>query len=226
MIETVPTDEFGLPDWYSDDPAPKPKQNNVHDLGWSSRFDEAKIPPRFHDAHIDDLTGEIGDRARDLVERFPTIDGLKEPSGVFVSGATGSGKTHALVAILKKLIAQGSSGRFADTTGLFLEIKDSFNQRGYDSPLDELMRVDVLLLDDLGAGHAFSAWEHEQIYGLINHRYNEGSATLITSNLKFGDDLAACIGDRAASRIGQMCEVWAMGADARDRRNPKTWPAS
>jgi DNA replication protein DnaC len=49
----------------------------------------------------------------------------------------------------------------------------------------------VLLLDELGAEKE-TEWTREQLYRVINHRYNEGLPTLIASRIRdtrFGKDI-------------------------------------
>src|SRR5262249_34596046 len=48
----------------------------------------------------------------------------------------------------------------------------------------ELVRsVPLLILDDLGTESA-TPWAREKLYQLVNHRYNQRLATVITTNLK------------------------------------------
>jgi DNA replication protein DnaC len=53
----------------------------------------------------------------------------------------------------------------------------------YDERFELVRNVPLLILDDLGTESA-TPWAREKLYQLINHRYNERLATVITTNLK------------------------------------------
>ena len=42
--------------------------------------------------------------------------------------------------------------------------------------------IPLLIIDDLGTEKA-SEWQHEKMYLILNHRYNEMKTTIITTNL-------------------------------------------
>ena len=55
----------------------------------------------------------------------------------------------------------------------------------------------------------------EQLYAIVNARYEEESAVVITTNLD-RDELAEQIGERTVSRLEEMCEILPLfGADQR-----------
>jgi DNA replication protein DnaC len=70
------------------------------------------------------------------------------------------------------------------------------------------------VLDDLGA-HKGTEWTAEQTFRLINHRYEQHLATVVTSNLS-APELRARVGDRVTSRLVEMCRHVALkGSDRR-----------
>jgi DNA replication protein DnaC len=74
--------------------------------------------------------------------------------------------------------------------------------------------VDLLHLDDLGAEKT-SAWVLEQLYSIVNARYEAQKSILITTNLQ-REALAEQIGERTVSRLEEMCEILPLtGADKR-----------
>jgi DNA replication protein DnaC len=80
--------------------------------------------------------------------------------------------------------------------------------------LDRLAAADLLHIDDLGAEHR-TDWVLEQLYTIINARYEDERSTLVTSNLG-RDELAAQLGERIVSRLEGMCEILPFfGGDAR-----------
>ena len=73
--------------------------------------------------------------------------------------------------------------------------------------IDRLCAVDLLHVDDVGAEQS-SPWVLEQLYAIVNTRYEDGRAMLLTTNLitRDGDDaLRAQIGERTVSRLYEMC---------------------
>ena len=52
----------------------------------------------------------------------------------------------------------------------------------------------------------------EQLYSLINARYEEERAVIITTNLE-RDDLATQINERTVSRLEEMCEILPVGGE-------------
>ena len=91
---------------------------------------------------------------------------------------------------------------------------DDDNDRTYTSLLDRLAEVDLLHVDDVGAEKT-SEWVLEQLYAIINARYEEERSVLITTNLE-RDALAEQITERTVSRLEEMCEVLPLwGTDAR-----------
>ena len=73
--------------------------------------------------------------------------------------------------------------------------------------IDRLSAVDLLHLDDVGAEQT-SPWVLEQLYSIVNTRYEENKAILVTTNLITidGDQpLREQIGDRTVSRLCEIC---------------------
>jgi DNA replication protein DnaC len=78
--------------------------------------------------------------------------------------------------------------------------------------IDRLCAVDLLHIDDVGAEQT-TDWVLEQLYTIVNTRYEDGKALLLTTNLVGlgGDDdhpaapLRRQIGERTVSRIWEIC---------------------
>ena len=84
----------------------------------------------------------------------------------------------------------------------------------YLSFFERLTSVDLLHIDDLGAEKR-SDWVLEQLYALVNERYEAQRSILITTNLPH-PELEEQIGSRTVSRLTQMCdEVEVRGDDRR-----------
>jgi DNA replication protein DnaC len=69
--------------------------------------------------------------------------------------------------------------------------------------VDRLAGVDLLHLDDVGAERQ-TEWVLEQLYSIVNARYEDQKAVVVTTNLD-PDELATQIGKRTVSRLIEMC---------------------
>ena len=138
-------------------------------------------------------------------------DFAEEPQGwTLVQGNRGTGKTHLLVAVANQLIARGD-GRCMPLYVVAPDFLD-YLRAGYDSEkvsqnaaqrMEDARNCPVLLLDDLGAEKR-SEWTDEQLYRLLNYRYNEGLATVVASNVtldKLEPRIASRLQDASLSRI-------------------------
>ena len=74
----------------------------------------------------------------------------------------------------------------------------------YTTFFERLTSVDLLHIDDLGAEKR-SDWVLEQLYALVNERYEDQRSMLITTNLEH-EELEEQIGPRTVSRLTQICD--------------------
>jgi DNA replication protein DnaC len=84
-------------------------------------------------------------------------------------------------------------------------IRESIDGGGVLSFLDRLAEADLLHIDDLGAEHR-TEWVLEQLYTIINSRYQDERSTIVTSNFN-RDELAEQLGERIVSRLEASCEL-------------------
>jgi DNA replication protein DnaC len=184
------------------------------------------IPPRYRGVSFD--RPPVSDMARDLatkaavadVRRFvDEIDSRVDAGrGLWLFGDTGTGKTTLAMLISKAALETGRSVAIYSLPKLLARIRRTYDaEPGGDSYLgffERLTSVDLLHIDDLGAEKR-SDWVLEQLYALINERYETQRAVLITTNLSH-DDLEDQIGRRTVSRLTEMCdEVPLFGDDRR-----------
>lgn len=157
----------------------------------------------------------------------------KDPTGsgkpwIFFHGQCGTGKTHLAAAIANHYIGhQGGRALFTIVPDLLDHLRSTFNPAEssgltYDQLFQDVREVPLLILDDLGTENA-TPWAKEKLFQIFNHRYNEGLATVVTSNHDF-DQIDA----RIVSRLGdsQMCRYVLIDApDYRRRDNARFGPA-
>jgi DNA replication protein DnaC len=178
---------------------------------WGERVMAAGIPDRFREADAGDYV--VVDSVEDDIWHYaPPYDQLekavnvKDGKGAYLWGGVGTGKTHAAVALLGILIEDGYRAQFVSVPDLLDQIRATFNRSGesVEDVCERPRNGELVLLDDLGAEKP-SEWVREKLYQIINARYNARRCTIVTSN-KSPEQLAKQIGDRAVSRLMEMCE--------------------
>jgi DNA replication protein DnaC len=193
-------------------------------------------PLRIAAARARSLEGRIPSRYRsisfehsdviDMERRFPTqvreVRGfvrdigpnLDAGRGLWLTGGFGTGKTALAMIVSKAAIDSGRSVAIYSCPRLLGVIRESIDNGGVLDFLDRLTDADLLHIDDLGAEHR-TEWVLEQLYTIINARYQDERSTLITSNLS-RDELADQLGERIVSRLEGSCELLPFyGTDAR-----------
>lgn len=141
---------------------------------------------------------------------------------LFLTGPFGTGKTHQAYGALRR-IAEAGPDRFElialTAPDMYALMRPGGSDNGPEHEVKRLMRIPLLLIDDLGT-EKISEFTEEATYRLLNERYNECRPLIITSNLPVsnpnGVDLVDKLGERITSRLAQMTTVVPMGGN--DRR--------
>ena len=195
------------------------------------------IPPLYRNASFDNfkLPEDNPPARRALADVMLTVrsfareyPGRTRP-GLLLTGEPGTGKTHLAVAALRILISRGFEGTFHDYQTLLERIRAGYDRNAGASAREAYqfaMDAPLLLLDDLGA-QRMTEWVEDTVASIITHRCNNNLPLIATTNLpdeEAGDamvtrdpdspakayvrvSLAQRIGDRARSRLFEMCKV-------------------
>ncbi len=135
---------------------------------------------------------------------------------LFFHGPCGVGKTHLAVAIARYSMEHHQFPvLFQVVPDLLDQLRASFDPAhgvGYDKRFEQIRDAGLLILDDLGTENT-TPWAKEKLYQIFNHRYNEGSPTVVTSN----QDIRM-IDDRVASRLLDTRLTTVVEVDAEDFR--------
>jgi DNA replication protein DnaC len=154
-----------------------------------------------------------------LVKRFVRdLDAnLDAGRGLWFYGGVGTGKTTLAMLVSRAAIDLGRSVAIYSLPRLLAEIRATFetaSEGSYVGFLDRLTAVDLLHVDDVGAERT-SDWVMEQLYSIVNARYEDERSVIITTNLE-RDELADQIRERTVSRLEEMCTLVPLyGEDAR-----------
>ena len=188
---------------------------------------EARIPKRFRSIsfeHSDviEMQRRFPTQVREIRAFVADIDpNLDAGRSLWLTGSFGTGKTALAMIVSKAAIDAGRTVAIYSCPRLLSVIRESIDQppRGGSAGgvldfLDRLASADLLHIDDLGAEHR-TEWVLEQLYTIINSRYEDERSTIVTSNLE-RDALAEQLGERIVSRLEGACELLPFhGPDAR-----------
>jgi DNA replication protein DnaC len=144
---------------------------------------------------------------------------LDRGQGVWLEGDVGTGKTTLAMLISKHALEAGRSVAIYSLPRLLSALRTTFDESSdtsYVQLLDSLAAVDLLHIDDVGAERS-NEWVLEQLYSIVNARYEEQKAVVITTNLEH-DELSEQIGQRTVSRLIEMCGDLKLPLKGGDRR--------
>jgi DNA replication protein DnaC len=120
-------------------------------------------------------------------------DHLEAGQGLWFDGPVGTGKTSLAVLVAKAARDAGRSFALYPVPLLLAEIKRTFDRDSGDNYLAffrRLCSVDLLVLDDLGAEKQ-TEWVLEQLYSIVNERWQDRRAIVVTTNLPDPDPQSA-----------------------------------
>jgi DNA replication protein DnaC len=145
------------------------------------RMDQADLPERWtlESFPFDQQPGVNRTQIRQLAE----LDFVARAANVVFVGETAAGKTGLATGLLIKALENGYRGLFVKAQDLFDDMYASLADRSSRKLIDRLVRIDVLLIDELG----YLNLRPEQsniFFKLMEERYRRKS-TLITTNLDY-----------------------------------------
>jgi DNA replication protein DnaC len=180
------------------------------------------IPPRYRGVSFD--RPPVSDMSRDMATRHvvnavqgfvddldANIDGGR---GMWLMGNTGTGKTTLGMLVAKMALAASKTVAVYFTPKLLTQIRQTYqatdSEDAYDAFFKRLTSVDLLYIDDLGS-ERHTDWVVEQLYALVNERYENQRSMLVTSNARNDVEegrkqLEDQIGSRTVSRLIEICD--------------------
>ncbi len=140
---------------------------------------------------------------RKLVDDLASLRFVADGTPILLLGQPGCGKTHLAIALAIKAVEAGYRGYFTTAADLCATVAQAYTDGTFATKIRTYTGPSVLVIDDVGltrysrdAGNAF--------FQVVNRRYENGSATIVTTNRGppqwgelFGDAVvAAAILDR------------------------------
>jgi DNA replication protein DnaC len=143
---------------------------------------------------------------RQQLLQLASCDYIRQKHNVLICGPTGVGKSHLAQALAHEACRRGFDVLFINTHKMLQHLHGGRADGTLERRLQTYLRPDLLILDDFGLKPLRSPGP-EDLYDIINERYEKGSI-LLTSNRApgewpelFGDPLLASAGlDRLAHR--------------------------
>jgi len=126
--------------------------------------------------------------------RFPVIKWINEfindtlsetyHKGLYLNGNFGCGKTYLISAMLNELAKKEKKVAIIYYPEFLRSLKESFyDQEEFKRKFNYIKKVDLLLLDDIGA-ESVTEWSRDEILGtILQYRMEEKLPTFFTSNL-------------------------------------------
>jgi DNA replication protein DnaC len=189
------------------------------------------IPPRYRGVSFDrppvsDMahSAETREAVKKVHSFIADLDAnLKAGRGLWLFGDTGTGKTTLAMLVSKTATEMGHSVAIYSLPKLLARIRRTYDDEAgsdsYGAFFERLTSVDLLHIDDFGAEKR-SDWVLEQLYSLVNERYEDERSIMLTTNLTV-DKLEDQIGARTVSRLTETCEqIPLFGTDRRLEKAP------
>jgi DNA replication protein DnaC len=172
----------------------------------------ARIPRRYANVGFDrPPVPQISEPVVRVVRRFvgDIEANLDAGRGLWFQGPSGTGKTTLAMLVSRAAMEAGRSVAIYSMPRLLSELRGTYREGSAMDDLellDQLADVDLLHIDDLGAERR-NDWVLEQLYVIINSRYEEERSVVITTNVTDPAQLAEQVTPRIVSRLEEMCEL-------------------
>ena len=169
-----------------------------------------RIPRRYRGVSFE--RPPVSDLARTAPDQIRTVrryvqqvaQNLDAGKGLWIQGDVGTGKTTLAMLVSKAALDAGRSVAIYSLPRLLNLLRESMDsEAGMVDFMDRLTAVDLLHLDDLGAENQ-TDWVLEQLYSIVNARYEAERAIIATTNL-MPDELSERLGARTVSRLVEIC---------------------
>jgi primosomal protein DnaI len=154
-----------------------------------NHYDKTSKNVYYEDIPKDIINAKMKDIITTDKKRLPVIEYITSfiknypnDKGLYLSGSFGSGKTYIISAAFNELAKQNIKSAIIYFPDFLRNLKGSFGQ-DYDSRVEYIKRVKLLLIDDIGAENV-TTWSRDEVLGsILQYRMQEKLPTFFTSNL-------------------------------------------
>ena len=175
---------------------------------WMRKIGESGIPERFQSRTLENFIAQTPDQAsalafaKDYADSFDDV--LRTGRCAVFLGLPGTGKTHLAVGIGQQIMRlDNRSVLFTTVMRAIRRIRDTWDQRSRKesevSAISALTYPDLLILDEVGI-QSGSESEKNQLFDILNERYEKHKPTLLLSNLAL-PEVKAFLGERVFDRL-------------------------
>jgi DNA replication protein DnaC len=159
-----------------------------------TRRSNTGIPKRFQGVSMDrkplcDLDTNI------RAEIGAYLDGLDQNiadgRGLWCYGDVGTGKSSLLMLIGRKALDAGHSVAIYSLPRLINQMQSTYDtdsQESYSAVFERLCSVDLLILDDFGSKYRYTDWVADQLYAIVNERWQDEASIVLASTTPAAED--------------------------------------
>lgn len=150
------------------------------------------IGERYKDATFDNTDLSVGgefEKAYYRCRKYCEIanDALAKGYGIYLYGNSGTGKTHLTACICNELINAFHQCLFTNFFEVSKLIRSTYGSNTKaEGVINRICEIDFLFIDDLGTEllkkNGEDNWLQEQVFDIINKRYNNKKPTIFSSN--------------------------------------------
>ena len=160
--------------------------------------------PPISDMARDRAQAPVYEAVKEFVERID--ERLQKGDGLWLMGDVGTGKTTLAMLVSKAAVEAERTVAIYSLPSLLARIRRTYDAEAGEPYLqffERLTSVDLLHIDDLGVEKR-SDWVLEQLYAIVNERYEAQRSIVVTTNLD-QSALEQQIGPRTVSRLVEIC---------------------
>lgn len=161
------------------------KNQELKENAYKENLDLYELPQELKDASFKNIYKD--DKARvPIIKYFKEFidhyDDEDKPKGIYLNGSFGSGKTYLIASLFNEMAKRGVKSILVYYPEILRTLKASFTTN-YSEQFEQIKKIPLLLLDDIGAENC-SNWSRDEVLGpLLQYRMENHLPTFFTSNL-------------------------------------------
>lgn len=163
----------------------KKLNKKLQDDSYKENLDLFEMPKSLKEASFKELYKDDKNRLpiiKYFKEFIDNYDNEEKPKGIYLNGSFGSGKTYLMAALFNEMAKKGVRSILIYYPEFLVSLKSSF-QTNFQEKFNQIKKIPLLLLDDIGAENC-SNWSRDEVLGpILQYRMENHLPTFFTSNL-------------------------------------------